>query len=263
MPIGDDQPLRGRRIMVTRPREQSSELSELLAGLGADVVQIPAIRVQAASDPSRLRHAVRGAPKYDWIVLTSVNGVDFFAAAVEEVAREDAEPVQLPSLCAIGPATGGALIRYFGRADLVARVHTAEGVVEALTSHGEVAGRRFLLPLAAGARDVLATSLRDRGGEVDQVEAYRTVVDSSSAEGMRRTLESGRVDMITFTSASSVRGVLELGGMPDGVAIAAIGPVTANAARAEGMHVDIEAHPHSVPGLVAAITRFYATSREQ
>lgn len=261
---GGGGPLGGRRILVTRPREQASELSELLERLGAEVLRIPAIRIDPPSHPEELVRTAAHAHQYDWILLTSVNGVEQFAAALVEVTRGSDRPLSLPWLGAIGPATASALQQHFGRVDLVADIHTAEGLVEALERAGAIEGRRFLLPQADGARDVLASSLRDRGARVDQVQAYRTVVDSASKARMRQELESGLIDMVTFTSASAVRGLIELaGGRLQGMAVATIGPVTAAAAREAGVPVDVEADPHTVPGLVDAITRFYAAGRTQ
>lgn len=254
--VGRDEALRGRRILVTRPREQSAELVELLEGWGAEVLQIPAIRIEGPSNPEDLLRAARDSSEFDWVVLTSANGVERFADACEQAFGD--ESMALPLFCAIGPGTAAAVKHRFGRVDLVAEVHTAEGVVEALEARGEIAGRRFLLPQAAAARGVLAASLRDRGGDVVQVEAYRTLVDASSAERLRHALETGRVDMVTFTSTSSVRSVLELVDRRlQGPAIATIGPITSAAARAEGLAVDVEADPHSIPGLIDGILRYY------
>jgi uroporphyrinogen III methyltransferase/synthase len=257
---GGGEPLHGRRILVTRSREQATQLVELLQGLGADVLQIPAIRIEPASDPDTLREAADTAGSFDWIVFTSVNGVERFGEAIEGGVEEGA--IGDASVCAIGPATAEAATRLFGRVDLIAEVHTAEGVVEALESRRQISGRRFLLPQAAGARDVLAAGLREKGGDVVQVEAYRTVVDDVSGDLLRKELEGGGVDMVTFTSASSVRSVLELArGFLRGPAVATIGPVTSAAARAEGLNVDVEAEPHSIPGLIGAIVRFYSGGR--
>lgn len=256
---GGARPLEGRRILVTRPREQSSQLVALLEAEGADVLRIPTIRIEAAKDPKALQSAAITAGDFDWVIFTSVNGVDRFGGALEEASAK--LDIGGARVCAIGPATAVAAEGRFGRVDLVADVHTAEGVIDALDSRGQIAGRRFLLPQAAGARDVLAATLGQRGGEVVQVEAYRTVIDERSAERLRQELDRGGADMVTFTSASSVRSSLEVAGGRFAVpAVATIGPVTSAAARAEGLNVDVEADPHTIPGLVSAILRYYATA---
>src|SRR5690606_7578564 len=155
------------------------------------------------SDPAPLRAAAREPDRFDWIVFTSVNGVASFWGALREVGL-DTRSLAGVSLCAIGPATASGIELEGARADLVAAEHTAEGVVTALAEEAELAGARILLPQAEIAREVLATSLRAAGAEVVQVVAYRTLQNEEAGDALRRRIAEGSVDMVTFTSSSTV-----------------------------------------------------------
>lgn len=249
----DARPLSGRRVLVTRARAQASDLAVLLEALGAEVVQFPVIRIDDPADPAALRAAAARAGEFDWLVLTSVNGVDRFFAALAAEGR-DARALGGVRVCALGPATAGALARHGVRADLVPDEFIAEGVIDALTAAGPLEGVRILLPRAEVARAVLPETLRARGAEVTEVAAYRTVPDGAGAERVRAMLARGEIHAVTFTAASTVRNFVELAGTETGgAAIASIGPVTSAAARELGLAVDVEAAEYTIPGLVAAL----------
>ena len=258
----ETRPLFSRRIVVTRARAQASDLVLRLGEMGAEVVQFPTIRVMQAADVEPLRNAVRQADSYDWIVFTSVNGVQRFWSELR-AAGLDTRSLCGVSLCAIGPATAAAIELEGAQADLVPGQFVAEGVIAALRESGDLTGQKVLLPRAEQARSVLPEALRDSGARVDEVVAYRTVLDGAGADDLRRRLREGRVDLITFTASSTVRNFVELVGTEIGDArVVSIGPITSATARELGLPVHAEAEVHSIPGLLDALTRYAPTAGE-
>jgi len=244
-------------VVVTRARAQASVFAASLRELGAEVVQLPVIRIAPPEDPAPLRAAAAEAGSFDWIVFTSANGVDRFFAALAEGGR-DARALGGVSLCAIGPATAEELARHGVRADLIPDEFVAEAALEALAAATELAGKRVLIPRAAEARAVLPDGLRARGAEVVEVAAYRTVHDGSGADEVRRALDAGEVDWVTFTAGSTVRSFAALVGADVGRArVASIGPITSATVRELGMRVDVEAAEYTIPGLLRAIRAFH------
>jgi uroporphyrinogen III methyltransferase / synthase len=251
-------PLAGRSVVVTRARAQASDLAASLERMGAEVIQFPTIRIEDPLDPEPLRRAVREADRFDWIVFTSVNGVQRFWAELR-AAGLDTRSLGGVSLCAIGPATAAAIEMEGARADLVPPRFVAESAVEALEAEGDLRGSRVLLPRAEVARSVLPDSLRALGAEVVEVDAYRTVQEEAGSEALRRRIHAGEVDMVTFTASSTVRNFVELVGADLGAArVASIGPITSQTARELGLRVDVEAAEHTIPGLLAAIRDAFA-----
>jgi uroporphyrinogen III methyltransferase / synthase len=256
-PRMEGRPLAGKRVVVTRPRAQSADFVSQLEELGAEVVQAPTIRIRPARDAEPLRRAAREADTFDWIVFTSVNGVAHFWEALREVGR-DTRSLAGVSVCAIGPATAAALEMEGVQADLLPARYIAESVVEALISETELRGSRILLPRAEQARSVLPDELRARGAEVVEVVAYHTVPDSAEAQRLREHLAAGSVDVLTFTSSSTVENFVELVGTDIGGAIvASIGPITSATARRLGVPVHVEAEAYTVPGLIRALVEHF------
>jgi len=257
-------PLFGRRIVVTRPRDQAEEGARLLEDLGADVVLFPSIAIAPPADPATFTRAVAAAPGYDWIAFTSVNGVRAFVAEWRAAGRDVRElgPVRL---AAIGSETAAELGRHLLRPAVVAQEYRAEGLLDALAGH-DLAGRRLLLPRAADARAVLPDTLRARGAHVDEVLAYRAVVPpDADVSGLHAALAAGQVDAITFTSSSTVRNFVALLGAdeirrivrPERPAIACIGPVTAETARAAGLSVTIAPSTYTMAALTDALVAHF------
>ena len=249
-------PLFGQRILITRARDQADELVGALRALGAETIELPTIAIQDPEDWSPLDHAVQTAGSYDWIVFTSVNGVKKFILRMASTGV-DIRSLGGAKLCAIGPATAGELQRRLLHVDKVPREYRAEGVLEAFS--GEVLeGKRFLIPRAKVARDVLPEELRKRGAHVDVVEAYRTVLPADSAERAQEIFARRRPTLMAFTSTSTVENLLRVfPGDPaatfQNITVASIGPITSETLRRHGLKVDIEALEYTVAALVDAI----------
>lgn len=254
------QPLAGRRIVVTRAREQAGELVQALAGLGAAVIAAPAIQIEPLADLEPLHAAVADLGHYAWLVFTSQNTVRFVGERLR-VWGIDPKDLTRTSVAAIGPATADALAEFGITATLVPERFIAEAVVEAMALRGELRGRHVLLPRALEARDALPEGLRAHGAVVDVVPVYRTVRAAGDGGALAAEVLAGRIDIVTFTSSSTVRSFVELVG-PEAAgsgrfAVAVIGPVTAATARAAGLPVTVEATEFTVPGLVAALVRHF------
>ncbi len=253
-------PLFGKRVVITRARAQAADFVRSMEDLGAEVIPFPTIRITDPADPEPLRRAVRQVDGFDWIVFTSVNGVERFWKALR-ASGGDTRLLGGISLCAIGPATAAAIELEGAQADLVPAEFVAEAVVEALAAEGELGGARILLPRAEVARSTLPDSLRERGAEIVEVSAYRTVPDGARAGRLREGLRRGEVDLLTFTASSTVRNFVDLVGAEVGPAqVACIGPITAGTARELGLPVHVEAESYTIPGLVSAIVTHFESS---
>jgi uroporphyrinogen III methyltransferase / synthase len=243
-------PLHGRRVVVTRARAQASGLAATLRGLGAEVVELPAIRIEPSIRSDAVRAAIGSIGDYALVCLTSPNGVQLLFEALR-AAKLDARALAGAMVAAIGPGTTGALAQHGVAADIVPERFVAEALVEALADVA-VSGRRVLVARAAEARDALPDALRERGAEVDVVALYETVREEPSPEAVEAAQGA---DYVTFTSSSTVRNLTEALGerFPREGRVVSIGPVTSEAARAAGLEVHVEAERHDVDGLIAAL----------
>jgi uroporphyrinogen III methyltransferase / synthase len=243
-------PLHGRRVVVTRARAQASGLAATLRGLGAEVVELPAIRIEPRIESEEVRMIAGAVGIYELICLTSPNGVRLLFAAMEE-AGLDARALAGVTVAAIGPGTARALAERGVLADIVPERFVAEGLIEALEDE-EVDGARVLVARAAEARDVLPDALRERGAEVDVVALYETVRAQPDPEQFEAAQSA---DYVTFTSSSTVTNLVEALGdhFPSDARVVSIGPVTSKAAHEAGLRVDVEAERHDIEGLLAAI----------
>ncbi|MDP2743553.1 MAG: uroporphyrinogen-III C-methyltransferase [Dehalococcoidia bacterium] len=255
----DNRPLFGRRILVTRSRQQASTLCRLLSQQGAEPLEVPAIAIEPA-DEKGLAQAIARLESYTWLVFTSINAVEALFTALSRQQR-DVRALRGLKLCAIGPATAAGLENHGLKADYVPAEYTTKAILGGLKEKAR--GERVLLVRAEGVSDEMVTGLSRAGVQTDQVAAYRTVSASEGAARVKRLLEEGEIDMVTFTSSSTVRGLAGLlGGGPGlsglkGVKVACIGPVTAATARELGLKVDVMAREHTMPGLVRAIVEYY------
>ena len=249
----DRRPLHGRTIVVTRSREQQSQLRTFLEAAGASVIEAPAIRIEPL-DQEPLRRALANLAHYQWLVVTSRNAVELVWATLRD-AGLDARALGATKLCAVGPATASALLARGLAVDLVPERYVAEGVIEAMRGRDDVRGARVLFARAAGARELLPTALREIGATVDEVEIYAAVPDLSGLDVLRDAVDAGRVDLVTFTSASTVRYFVEALGMDRAQTVrgASMGPITTSAARDLGVPVAVEAPESTIASLVGAI----------
>jgi uroporphyrinogen-III synthase len=256
-PINGEQPLRGVRVAVTRPAGQADDLTQVLRGLGAEVLITPLVRIAPPRDPSALHRAVGEAAAFDAIVFTSANAVAVFLDALE-ARGTGAAPWVGQRVAAVGPATAAALEARGVPVDAVPPVHIGEAVAEALGAVMPLSGARILWPRAAAARDVLQRRLEAAGARVVAVEAYRTEPDVEGAWALANRIRAGDVDVITFASSSAVRSYVSVAGTDSGgLLIAAIGPVTAQTARASGLPVHLEPHEHTAAGMASALRRHF------
>lgn len=256
-------PLFGKRVLVTRPRHQAAALVELLAERGAQPIEFPAIEIEPVADLTALDEAIAGIEGYDWVVFTSVNGVEAFFGRVESLGL-DARCLKGVRAGAIGTATADALRRWGVRADFVPEVFTSQGLLDGFQNLS-VEGQHFLLPRGDISGQDLVDGLVGQGARVDQVTVYRVVTPEELPEDVKGMIAGGEIDVITFTSPSAVNGLLSLMGEQRGfvqmATIACIGPTTAAAAAREGLAVDVVAQEHTVSGLVEAIEHRFSGTR--
>jgi uroporphyrinogen-III synthase len=252
-----NQSLAGVRVLVGRARHQAGALSAELHKLAATVIEIPFIEIRKPRSFKALDFALVNIANYDWLILTSANGVE---AMWDRMARLRLHKPKLAGLrvAAIGPATRKAIEQRGGKVDVVPKEYVAESVVRSLKN--KVKGKRVLLVRAKVARDVIPNELRKAGAHVDVVEAYETVVPQSSRTRLQKVLKNSRrrPHVVTFTSSSTVRNFVELAGARttralDGIRLASIGPVTSSTLREVGLRADIAAKEFTIPGLVKAI----------
>lgn len=275
------QPLTGTRVLVGRAKHQAGALSTELRNLGAHVIEIPFIEIRKPHSFRPLDSALKNLNTYDWLILTSVNGVEAMWARMEKLrlvgVENDREGHELTRaarnhdkdaasavevrlhIATIGPATQKATEKRGLTVDVVPKEYVAESVVRSLKS--KVAGKRVLLVRAKVARDVIPRELRKAGANVDVVEAYETVVPQSSRRKLIAALKNAnkRPHVVTFTSSSTVKNFVTLLGRGRahlrGIRMASIGPVTSGTLRECGLQVDIAAREFTIPGLVTAISR--------
>ena len=237
--------LSGVRVAVTRARAQAAEIAEPLRAAGADVLLCPLIRIEPCE--------IDALPEADWIVFTSVNGVECFMNAVEARGVN----LERSRFACVGPATTERLQRYGFRAEVVPAVHTGEAVAAAMAAHTDLSGKKVLLARAVNSGQALPRALRESGAEVYDLELYRSVLDEDGAKNLKDAISDGKIHLITFTSGSSIRYFVETAGTSHDLIIAVIGPSTAEVAEKHGLRVDIQADPHTTAGLVQAIEKFY------
>ena len=254
----EKRPLSGKRIVVTRTRKQASALSNKLRALGAQVIELPTIRIEPPTDLREFAELVQDAHIYDWIVFTSANGVEAFFEIFFKL-YDDAREIGGARIAAIGPATAQRVKEFHFHVDLQPDEFIAEAVAKEFRKQSSIENARILVVRAEKARDVLPKELSAAGAIVDEAFAYRTVPETRDTTGARRQLAKEGADLITFTSSSTVENFLALGlPWPKGMQIASIGPITSKTARDHGLEIDIEARRHDIDGLVEAIRQFYA-----
>ena len=249
----EKRPLFGRRIVVTRTRRQAGALSAKLLLLGADVIELPTIRIELPEDLLEFGELVRDAYQYDWLIFTSPNGVTAFFDMFFKL-YQDSRNIGNVRIAAIGPGTAQRIRDYHLTVDVQPDDFIAEAVVESVRQFESVENLKFLLVRAENARDVLPKRLTQLGAIVDEAIAYRTVPETQDDTGARERFERDGADLVTFTSSSTVTNFLALKlPWPRNLRTASIGPITSETMRQAGLKVDVEAIRHDIDGLVEAI----------
>ncbi len=252
----ENRPLFGKRIVVTRTRQQAGVLSKNLAQLGADIIELPTIRIEPPKDLQAFGQLVMDCHTYDWIVFTSPNGVDHFFEMFYKLYN-DARSIGGAKIAAIGPGTADKIKSFHLAVDLLPEEFVAEGLIKAFRKES-VENLTMLWIRADETREIISKELSAMGAIVDEAVAYRTVPEDQNHDAILRFKEEG-ADVITFTSASTVEHFLNLKlPLPAGLKIASIGPVTSKAIKKAGLKIDIEAKDSTIAGLVAAIEKHYA-----
>lgn len=250
-------PLFGKRVLVTRSREQASSLTASLTDYGADVVEMPTIQVVPADDYADLDAAINDLENFDWVIFSSTNGVDYFLRRLR-VQYKDIRQLKGVKICAIGPATAQRLEDLHLTVDYVPNEYRAEGIIEGLKQQG-IAGARVLIPRAEVAREVLPEELTRCGAQVQVVPAYKTIQPEVDWD----RLQGKKIDVVTFTSSSTVTNFVNAVGegkvkaILNGVLVASIGPITADTAKDLGIETKIMPESYTIPDLVEAIVKYF------
>jgi uroporphyrinogen III methyltransferase / synthase len=264
-------PLFGRRVVVTRARAQAGELSVELETLGAEVLEFPTIEINPPEDFEPLDAAIRDLDTFDWLIFTSVNGVEAFVARLAHHGLDLRAVPRRAKIAAIGPATAQKIREVGLRVDAVPKEFRAEALIEEVTGDSlarqridSLARQRILIPRARVAREILPERLREAGAEVVVPPAYEAVPAAPGRKELAEELEAGQIDCITFTASSTVENLVRALGAKGaarllaGTWVACIGPITADTARKHGIRVDAEAREYTIPGLIEAVIDLFA-----
>ena len=270
--IPDEQPvssdaLRGKRILVTRARSQALSLAQRIESLGGEVIEFPTIEIRPPESYGPLDQAIYQIANYDWLIFTSVNGVEQFLNRFEKLGKNIANLAGI-EVGAIGPETARRLTAAQIEPTFVPKQYQAEGILEALVPE-TVLGKRILIPRAAKARDILPQTLRQWGAQVDVVEAYQTVLPQVDVSALCRLLREGTIDMITFTSSSTATNFSvmlrdqDLPRLLSRAVIACIGPITKKTVEDLGMRPEIVSEEFTIPGLVRAMVDYFSRTANE
>ncbi|MBW1815239.1 MAG: uroporphyrinogen-III C-methyltransferase [Deltaproteobacteria bacterium] len=257
----ENRPLMGKRIVVTRAREQASEFVKLLSDLGADCLEYPTIKMVPPSNVDHLDKAIENISTYDWLVFTSVNGVTYFFERLFKNGK-DVRALNHLHTATIGPATAKRLLDFGIQSDIIPRTYRAESIIESFENK-DVKDKKILLPRAKEARPILPVELNKMGAAVDEVTAYCTEQALDNIDDLLSQLENNEVDLITFTSSSTVKNFKNLlpekkiGALLENVTVASIGPITSDTAKNLGFNVHITAESYTIQGLCQAILDYY------
>ena len=270
----EKRPLFSKRLVVTRTREQASELVNLLENQGAECVEYPTISLQPVESYEVLDKALAEIGSYDWLLFTSINAVDYF---FDRLFQQDMDVRDLkgPKIGAVGRVTSESLAARGIKADLLPEIFTGDGLAESLLAK-DVDGQKVLIPRAMQARENLTETLQAAGAAVTVAPVYQNVLPGSSAgedlkANLKESLVDKSVDMVTFTSSSTVKNFItlldcqdpeELAGLMNGIAVAVIGPVTGQTAEKFGLKVDVQPDEYTIPAMVDSIVSFLSTQEE-
>jgi uroporphyrinogen III methyltransferase / synthase len=260
----EQKPLSGVGVIITRPEKQADDLVRLLEKEGAQAISFPTIKIIPPVDWSSLDAALNKLDTYNWLVFTSANGVQHFFERLWEL-NKDIRDLRGVKICCIGPATAGQIQKMRIRVDLVPDEFIAEGILQSFAGM-DLRGGKMLIPRASKARDILPEGLRRLGADVDVVTAYQTVNSGKKKEELADLIGENKIDVITFTSSSTVTNFLEIAGkdfpLPPQIRIACIGPITAATARKAGFHVDIQQEEYTMEGLVHSLVDYFQRQKD-
>ncbi|MDP6924966.1 MAG: uroporphyrinogen-III C-methyltransferase [Candidatus Scalindua sp.] len=254
----ESRPLFGKTIIVTRSRDQASVFSDQLIELGANVLEYPTINITDPDDFGPLDKELENLGSTDWLIFTSVNGVDAFFNRIFELGR-DVRDLSGVKICSIGPSTTERIKGFHVSIDCQPPKYVAESVIEALKEIEDIQGKRFLMPRTDIARSYIPQELEKLGAEVSDIIAYKTVLATDGDNIVLDKLKDGEVDIVTFTSASTVKNFVKIIGednlsaFKDNVQFASIGPITNESAEEMDIEISIKAEEYTIPGLVQAI----------
>ena len=257
----ESRPLFGKRIVVTRSREQAIVFSEMLIDRGATPIEVPSISVVPPSSWAKMDKALDEIGTYHGVIFTSANAIRFFIQRLRERGK-DIRELKGVMICAVGPRTAEAIEQYGLKADLVPSEYKAEGVLAALGGE-KVKGKKFLIPRAKVAREIIPDGLRKLGAEVTVAVAYENVRPAGDVERIKKLFEDRKIAAVTFTSSSTVNNFVEILGQKEyktvlkGAVIACIGPVTAKTADGFGIKTDIMPKDYTIPALVEAMVEHF------
>lgn len=257
----ESKPLFGKRVVVTRSRDQASVFAEMLIDRGATTIEFPTIDVVPPASWDELDRALAAIETYHWLIFTSANAVKFFMDRLRTVGK-DLRILKGVNICTVGPKTAEALETFGLKADLIPAEFKAEGVLAALGGVG-VKGKKFLIPRAKVARELIPDKLRELGAEVTVATAYENVRPMADVDRVKKLFEEKKIAAITFTSSSTVHNFVEIVGQKEyktlleGVAVACIGPVTAKTATEYGMKTDIMPKEYTIPAFVDAVVEYF------
>ena len=263
----DKRPLFGKRIVITRARAQASGLVSKLARLGAQCIEIPAIKIAPPADITPLKKSIINIDNYDWLVFTSVNGVKFFFDTLFDMGKDVRILGHLKFAC-IGPVTKERLKDYGIISDILPETYRAESVVDAFSTVA-VKGKKVLLPRAKKARTILPEELTKMGAMVDEVIAYETLLDIDEKDDLISLLKNKKIDAVTFTSSSTVSNFMALldsadpGTLLKGIVTASIGPITSATCTTFNIKPDIEAQEYTIQGLVDSLLAYYKNGKSK
>jgi uroporphyrinogen III methyltransferase/synthase len=254
----EQKPLFGKGIVITRPQRQADDLAQLLSAEGAYPISFPTIKIVPPEDWHKLDAAIEALASYDWLIFTSANGVQYFFERLLE-KQKDIRDLKGIKICCIGPATARQIEDKGIKVDLVPEQFIAEGILQSFAAM-DLRGRKILIPRAAKARDVLPEGLKKLGASVDVVTTYQTVNSGKKKEELAALISNNKVDVITFTSSSTVTNFVEIMGrdfkLPAHVNVACIGPVTAATAKKAGFKIDIQQEEYTMEGLVQSLINY-------
>jgi uroporphyrinogen III methyltransferase/synthase len=251
----EQKPLFGKGIVITRPQRQADDLARLLISEGAYPISFPTIKIVPPANWHGLDEAIDKLTTYNWLIFTSANGVQFFFERLRE-KNKDIRDLKGIQICCIGPATARQIEDKGIKVDLVPEQFIAEGILQSFAAM-DIKGRKILIPRAAKARDVLPEGLKKFGASVDVVATYQTVNSGKKKEELAALISDNKVDVITFTSSSTVTSFVEIMGrdftLPAHIDVACIGPVTAATAKKAGFKIDISHEEYTMEGLVQSL----------